>query len=141
MVVVHEICPMPAIAPTLAADFGEVAAWAGAHHVPIARAIARYERFDAGVCELDAGFVVDALPADAPDGERVHACELGGCEVAYATHLGAYDSLAETYADIERWMRTNGFVSAGPIWEEYFSPPGTPPEQTRTDVYWPIARA
>lgn len=25
-----------------------------------------------------------------------------------------------------------------PMWEEYGSEPGTPPGQTRTDVYWPV---
>jgi hypothetical protein len=24
------------------------------------------------------------------------------------------------------------------MWEEYWSPPGTPPEQTRTVVCWPV---
>jgi len=136
---VHAQCPMSAIGATLGPIFGEVAAWAGAHHVPLAGpAVARYVKMDAGGCELDAGFLVSAAPSE-PD-PRVRATDLGGCTAVCATHIGPYDTVARTYEAIQTWMRANGWVAAGPMWEEYFSPPDTPPAEIRTDVYCPVRK-
>jgi effector-binding domain-containing protein len=137
--VVHEHCNLSEMGEALGPIFGEVASWAGAHGIPIAGpAVARYLGVEAGECDMDAGFVV-AEPAAAED-VRVHAVDLGGCTAACATHMGSYESLPETYRAISEWMTDHGYVSAGPMWEEYFSPPGTPPEETRTDIYWPVRR-
>lgn len=136
-ILVHTECPLAAIGTALGPIFGEVAQWAGTHRVPLAGpAVARYVGLHDGACELDAGFVVAAAPSETD--ARVKAIDLGGCTAVYATHLGSYETLRETYAAMEAWMRENGFVSAGPMWEEYFSPPDTPTEETRTDVYWPV---
>ncbi len=136
---IHARCPMTDIGATMGPIFGEVAGWAGAHGVPLTGpAVARYTDVAAGECEFDAGFLVAQTPSDTDS--RVRTADLGGCTVACATHIGPYTSLAETYGAIEDWMDENGYVTAGPMWEEYFSPPGTPPEQTRTDVYWPVVR-
>lgn len=35
-------------------------------------------------------------------------------------------------------MTADGFDVAGPMWEQYLSPPQTPPEETRTEIYWPL---
>ena len=137
-IVVHTRCATNAIGATLGSVFGEVAGWAGAHHVALAGpALARYAVIDGKECELDAGFVVSGAPAG---DDRVRAIDLGDCTAACATHLGSYESLAETYAAMERWIGEHGYVSAGPMWEEYFSPPDTPPDRTRTDVYWPVRK-
>lgn len=137
--VVHAHAPFSAIATTIGPAFGEVAQWAGAHGVALAGpAITRYGTVAGGECDFDAGFIVAGAPS-ATDA-RVRATQLGGCTAAVATHVGSYETLHETYAAIQRWMRDNGYVSAGAMWEEYFSPPGTPPEQTRTDVYWPVRK-
>jgi effector-binding domain-containing protein len=137
--VVHAHAPMTAIGATVGPIFGEVASWAGAHGVALAGpAVTRYSNLCGGECDIDAGFIVAGAPT-ATD-PRVRAMDLGGCIAAFATHIGSYESLHETYDAIEKWMGKNGYVTAGPMWEEYFSPPGTPPEQTRTDVYWPVRR-
>ena len=48
---------------------------------------------------------------------------------ACATHIGPYTTLHETYAAIQRWVEEHDYATAGPMWEEYQSPPGTPPER------------
>jgi effector-binding domain-containing protein len=137
--VVHASCALKNIASTIGPMFGEVAAWAGAHGLQLSGpAVARYTDMARGEVEFDAGFLVDRAPATQEG--RVRATDLGHCTAACATHLGPYTTLAETYAAIQRWIEDHGYVTAGPMWEEYQSPPGTPPEQTRTDVYWPIQR-
>ncbi len=137
--IVHERCPTSAVPETLGKVFGGVHSWAAAHAVPLGGpAVARYDSMSGGTCELDAGFLVDSAPKATDSG--ISALDLGGCTAACATHMGSYDSLAETYGAVERWIGEHSYVSAGPMWEEYFSPPATPPAQTRTDVYWPVRK-
>lgn len=120
--------------------FGEVAGWAQGHGVALAGpAFARFAQVDADECEVDAGFVVGGAPATGSD--RLKRTELGGCMVAHATHTGPYESLPRTYDAIAQWMLEQGYVTAGPMWEEYASPRGAPPEETRTEVYWPVQKS
>ena len=136
-ILVHTECPLTSIGTALGPIFGEVADWAGAHHVALGGpAVARYVSLHGGACEVDAGFVVASAP-EATDA-RVKGIDLGGCTAVCATHMGSYETLGETYAAMEAWMRENNLVSAGPMWEEFFSPPDTPANDTRTDVYWPV---
>jgi effector-binding domain-containing protein len=138
--VVHAHAPLTAIGATVGPIFGEVAQFASANGIPIAGpAVTRYSNVCGGECDIDAGFIV--ATRSPPRDARVQATDLGGCTAAFATHMGPYDTLHGTYAAIEAWMTGNGYVSAGPMWEEYFSPPGTAPDQTRTDVYWPVRKA
>jgi effector-binding domain-containing protein len=138
--VVHAHTALSNVGATVGPIFGEVASWASAHSVPLTGpAVTRYSNVNRGECDLDAGFVVQGTPAT--EGGRIQAIALGGCKASVVTHMGSYETLHETYAAIETWMRANGFSTAGPMWEEYFSMPGTPPEKTRTDVYWPVREA
>ena len=39
------------------------------------------------------------------------------------------------------WLAARGYAVAGPPEEVYFSEPGTPPEETLTEIRFPVARA
>ncbi|MEN8705273.1 MAG: GyrI-like domain-containing protein [Nocardioides marinisabuli] len=73
-------------------------------------------------------------------GEAVHDLLLPGGEVAQVLHTGPYDTLGETYAALEAWMREQGLAPAGPPWESYLSDPEAEPDpqQWRTLVCWPV---
>lgn len=55
-----------------------------------------------------------------------------------ATHMGPYSGLSDTYAAMDAAMKAHGVSGSTDMWEIYLSPPETPPEQTRTDVIWPL---
>jgi effector-binding domain-containing protein len=130
---------MVAVAPTMGRLFADVAQWAIGHGVSIAGpAIARYDDMNEGRCAFDAGFFIDRAPK--VDDADIQTIDVGNCTAVRTTHFGSYESLASTYWALETWMKANGFEQAGPMWEEYFSPPGTPPEQIRTDIYWPVRK-
>lgn len=139
VLLVHARFPNAQISTELGRIFGDVMRWAGQHAVTTSGpAFARFARWDGGQCELDAGFVVDRAPqaADPP----VTVGHVGGCLAACATHFGPYDTVSETYASMQQWMTTNGYVPGEGMWEEYLTPPGTPPDQIRTDVFWPVKK-
>jgi effector-binding domain-containing protein len=55
--------------------------------------------------------------------------------------VGPYDTLGETYAALMRWIGEQGRVVAGPMWEVYWTDPGTEPDPARwrTEVIIPVA--
>ncbi|GHJ61364.1 hypothetical protein NOK12_38820 [Nocardioides sp. OK12] len=91
--------------------------------------------------EVEAGFPVSAaVGSTTSEGEAVHDLLLPGGEVAQVLHTGPYDTLGETYAALEAWMREQGLAAAGPPWESYLSDPEAEPDpqQWRTLVCWPV---
>ena len=55
--------------------------------------------------------------------------------------MGPYDSIVNTYNAMTEAMKAQGFVGARDMWEVYYSPPETPPEQIKTEVIWPVREA
>ena len=87
--------------------------------------------------DVASGFVVDG---EVQPGDGVEQCQLPSCDIATTTHVGPYDELAKAYDALRAGVLAHGrrLVEDGIMWEEYWSPPGTPPEQTRTVVCWPV---
>ncbi len=133
-----EMAELPELGEKMGAAFGAVMAHisrAGA--IPRGPAVARYEPEDGGF-DVAAGFPV--TEAFEP-GDGVEPLVLPGGEVAHTTHLGPYEELPAAYealrADVEAQGRS--LDSAAPMWEEYWSGPDAPAEETRTEIFWPLA--
>ncbi len=58
-----------------------------------------------------------------------------------AVHMGPYDGLGTTYNAMTDAMKAQGLTPAKDMWETYYSPPETPPEQIKTEVTWPVQEA
>jgi effector-binding domain-containing protein len=120
--------------------FGTVAAELGtAHHTPDGPAIASYEPTEDGF-DVAAGFRVPPSLTVPPGLDRLELCEV---EAAHTTHIGPYTELPVAYEDLrtqaEAVHRT--LAGNGPMWEEYWSEPGMPEDQTRTEIYWALGPA
>jgi len=75
-----------------------------------------------------------------PENE-VGVTEIGGAEFAVATHLGPYDKLKDSYAEMAgRWIPSQGRECASSPSLEFYrnSPEDTPPEKLVTDIYIPL---
>ncbi len=97
-------------------------------------AVAYYEPSDGGF-DVSAGFPV----TDREQSGAVTVLDLPAVEVAHTTHVGAYDALPEAYDALRAGAEAQGRrLADGPMWEEYLTGPETPPERTRTEVYWPV---
>lgn len=118
--------------------FGAVMTGLGqAHVIPNGPALAVYEPRSDGF-DVATGFHV-AHDFVAPAGlERL---DLPAGEAVHTTHLGPYSELPTAYADVQAGSEEVGRPVAwgAPMWEEYWSEPGTPDDQTRTEIYWPVA--
>lgn len=87
---------------------------------------------------VEAGFPVSG-PA-ATDG-RVHRLVLPGGDVVVATHLGGYDTLAQSYEELTRWMQEQQLQPGPCMWESYTSDPAAEPDPSRwrTVLHCPLA--
>jgi effector-binding domain-containing protein len=100
-------------------------------------AFAYYEQLGHQRFDVRAGFIV---AASIEGNSAVLPFELPAARVATTTHVGAYEKLSESYAALAEQTKVLGeeLEMTAPMWEEYLSEPDTPPEQTRTIVYWPV---
>ncbi|MDH3753178.1 MAG: GyrI-like domain-containing protein [Acidimicrobiia bacterium] len=90
------------------------------------------------VVEVRAGFPV-ATPV--VTGGEVESMVLPGGRAVTTTHVGSYDTLEQTYAELQAWMSENDVVPGQAVWESYVSDPTTaPPEEWCTEIVWPVER-
>lgn len=107
---------------------------------PHGPAVARYAMRDDGSFDLAAGFPVDTQIVS--DGV-VEPLTLPVAEVATTTFQGAYQDLPLAYDRLRTGVVELGrrLDESAPMWEEYWSEPTAPAEETRTDIYWPLLPA
>lgn len=131
---------LPSIAARIGQAFATVAAALGRTDVaPNGPAIAAYAP-EADGFEVAAGFRVPPTFTAPPGLVRL---DLGHVEAAHTTHIGAYSELSSAYTDLQVQASAAGRTldPTAPMWEEYWSEPGTPDDETRTEIYWPLTPA
>jgi effector-binding domain-containing protein len=83
-----------------------------------------------------------AVPVRDPQADQgeVKASTLPAGRALVVIHRGPYDGLKDTWRALGPWMAKEGLVARADPWEEYLDDPcGTPPEDLRTRIVWPIA--
>lgn len=87
---------------------------------------------------VEAGVAVSREIAASGD---VVPSQLPGGRVATAVHVGPYDTLERTYAELQQWVTEQGITPApGPMWETYLTDPQAEPDPARweTRVFQPV---
>lgn len=85
---------------------------------------------------VSAGFFVPEPVA--PDGD-VRPLRLPEREMLTTVHVGAYTDLPAAYQALQKHAAEEGLTLAQDVmWEEYLTPPETPPDRHRTVVAWPL---
>lgn len=86
---------------------------------------------------VEAGFPV-SKPVEAI--ADAHSFVLPGGPVVQVVHVGPYETMEETYVELQAWMDQQGLHPAVGMWECYLSDPRTEPDPAtrRTKIIWPI---
>ncbi len=104
---------------------------------PAGPPFARYLEYGEDRVDVEAGLPV----AEAVAGEgRISAGERPGGEVAFAWHVGSYDTLSAAYEALEAWIGDQGRKPVGAPWEVYWTDPGETSDSSewKMEVLWPI---
>ena len=130
----------PTIGQAMAEMFTTLGQFIGDKHVPVAGPpFAVYRDHANGTMAMDLGFPVPAAAAAMASGD-VKAGTTPGGKAMRLVHVGPYDRLRDTYAEIEDHLRKNGLPMPEKSWEVYLNEPGTVPgDELRTEIYVPIA--
>lgn len=98
---------------------------------------ARYFGMPAETIDVEAGVPVSESYGGASD---VLGGTLPATEAVEALHVGSYESLPDTYAEIAQWMGDRGLTPSPDMWEFYLSDPEVEPDpaQWKTKVVWPV---
>jgi len=135
----HEVVPASELAEFFGRAFGTVASELARHgSAPTGPAVALYGAMSNDKVDVTAGFPVEPATA-APEG-LVRAVLPGGTAIQ-TTHVGPYDGLQETYAELSGWMADHGLTPAAMMWEQYLVGPGgeSDPAKWRTRIVYPTA--
>jgi len=138
VLIVRARCGRHELAKTMGECFGKAFPYAMQSGVPLAgRPFTRYLSSGPGLFTIESGCV---LAAATPGAGEIEAATLPGGPAAVAMHGGSYDTLSETYAEMERWMEKNGLKPGGAPWESYITDPAEHPDPAnwRTEIYWPL---
>lgn len=102
---------------------------------PAGAPYALYRNMDMQALDIEAGFPVAYEFAGKND---IKAGIIPAGRFASTLHIGPYDQMEPTYADMQKWMVEQALTPTGEAFEWYFTGPETPPDQTRTEVWFPL---
>ena len=100
---------------------------------------ARYPKVGMGSLVIEGGITVAEPPSTAlTDG--IEALTIPAGRAVVTIHRGPYDSLSESYQEIEKWMRDQHMSAAGAPWETYLTDPGERPDPAtwETEIIQPV---
>ena len=137
--VVRAEVPMSELTSVFDRGFHETARAAGEQGVAITGPpFGFYPRMPSDTVEVLVGFPV-AAPVTA-DGD-VEPFELPAGRAVTGMHVGSYDDLEQTYAELTEWAAAEGLTLADHMWESYLSDPDAEPDPAgwQTRLTWPLA--
>jgi len=102
---------------------------------------AHYISFEGSKAIFELGFPIAGVQEERL---RMAGVEIGRTpdgQVLKGIHMGPYETVSKTYDSMGADLKRRHLQGTPDMWERYYSPPGTPPEKTMTEVIWPIAAA
>jgi effector-binding domain-containing protein len=136
---VRERVPMAELTEFFGRAFGQTMAALEAQGVhPAGPPFGKYYGSPTDVVDVEAGFPVTA--AISPAGE-VRPGTLPAGRVVEAVHVGPYDTMTSTYAEVEEFIAGAGLVAGPVMWESYLTGPEEHPDPAtwQTQICWPVS--
>lgn len=135
---VRETVPMDQLTAFFSRAFAETMAVVTAQGTrPVGPPFGKYHGEPGATVDVEAGFPV-ASPITATG--HVTPGVLPGGRVVEATHVGPYDTMERTYAEVERFITAARLTPCDIMWESYLSDPHDEPDPAtwRTEIFWPV---
>ena len=133
---IRRLVPMEHLQEAFPAAFEEVMAKVSdAGGRPVGPAYARYFGMPADAVDVEIGFGIDR-PVTAGD---LVVSENPAVQAAVGTHVGPYELLEKSYAEMMPWLAEQHLKLADSMLEFYDSPPDVDPAQTVTRMAFPLA--
>ncbi len=133
---VHRTAQMADLHEVFGAAFEAVAkAAADAGAKPAGPAYAEYFGEPTDTVDVEIGFGIDHLV----DVAGMVATDRPATQAVVATHVGPYDKLSETYAELMPWLETRHLALTDSMFEFYDTGPEVAPEAAVTRVVFPLA--
>lgn len=98
-------------------------------------AYAEYFGMPTDTVDVEIGFGVDR----AVEVEGMVVARRPAVRAVVGTHVGPYDKLEESYAELLPWLELEGVELGESMLEFYASPPGTDPASTVTRLVFPLS--
>ena len=133
---IRRLVPMETLHEVFPAAFTEVVAKVSeAGGQAVGPAYARYFGMPADTVDVEIGFGIDR---PVPAGDLV-VHENPAVQAAIGTHVGPYELLEKSYAEMMPWLAQQHLQLADSMLEFYDSPPDVDPAQTVTRMVFPLA--
>jgi Transcriptional regulator, effector-binding domain/component len=133
---IRQVVPMAELAGLFGSVYDRVsAALARAGATPIGPAYAEYFGMPEDTVDVEIGFGI-AAPA-AIEGLTVR--ERPAATAVVGTHVGGYDSLDDSYAELMAWLEDQEVDLGESMFEWYLSEPDEAPENTVTKLVFPLS--
>ncbi|HEY3339897.1 MAG TPA: GyrI-like domain-containing protein [Propionicimonas sp.] len=133
---IRRLVPMSTLQGAFPAAFEEVVTKVTeAGGKAVGPAYARYFGMPADAVDVEIGFGIDR-PVAAGD---LEVTENPAVEAAIGTHVGPYELLEKSYAEMMPWLAQQHLKLADSMLEFYDSPPDVDPAQTVTRMVFPLA--
>jgi len=132
-----EIAQLPV---SIGAMYRELFGYLGARQIqPLGMPYAEY--FEVGEKGVDVECGV-AVPPGTQGEERIVARVIPGARTLCAMHVGPYETMRNTYAKIDAWIREKGYAYAGSPREVYHADPQKDTDSSKwvTEIFWPVRK-
>jgi effector-binding domain-containing protein len=100
-------------------------------------AYAAFHNMDMQNLDMEAGFPVSR---SLPGKDDIQAGQIPAGMFAVCHYTGPYDQVGPAYEQLMQFIMERGYTVAGPAYEWYFDGPDVPPQDSRTDIVFPVMR-
>ncbi|CAN7525845.1 GyrI-like domain-containing protein [Terrabacter sp. LjRoot27] len=131
--------PMDDLPAFFARTFAATAAALSAQGVPPSGPpFGLYHGMPGDTVDVEAGFPVASRITAAGD---VEPGTLPAGRAVEVVHVGPFDTMGETYGELQRWMGERGLRPGPDVWESYLTDPERQPDPAtwRTVIHWAVA--
>lgn len=133
---IRQVVPMAELAGLFGPVYDQVsAAITGAGAALVGPAYAEYFGMPEDSVDVEIGFGIAELVAI----EGLNVRERPALTAVVGTHLGGYDKLDESYAELMPWLEDQDVELGDSMFEWYLSEPDEAPENTVTKLIFPLA--